>query len=377
MKKLLKKLLLGTSLFLFVGIAPLTSCSSIFGEDGYVITDIDTQFDTVTGMTTIIITTTDEENPTLTFNVPQGVEGAGIANVEADIIDTANGKTIHIVITYTDPSLPDTVLDVPLTNGEDGRSVTGLTYETDEDSVNVTFTYSDGTTSQVIEIPRGIDGLDGKNGNGIASVTADSVSKPGVTVITITFDDPSMPPVTFELQNGKDGKGIESVSYDSRLSTSTEYAIKITYTDGTSEYIYLPIPNATIWHYGTSAPKSSLGKKGDFYLNITDGYVYTKTSNTAWTYLLCMYGTNSATTFTVTFDLSAYTDATWDAGSEKTYTMTVGYGKYISLNSIPTPVRSGYTFLGWYTTRAANPNAGHFTDLTPVLQDMYLYPHWE
>ena len=376
MKKLLKKLLLASSLFFLVGIAPLTSCS-IFGEDGYVITDITTNFNEETGMTTIIIHTSDEENPVITFNVPQGVEGAGIADVEATVEDTENGKIIHIVIKYTDTDLPDTIIDVPLNHGEDGRSVTGVTYTTDSDSVNIVFTYSDGTESDVIEIPRGIDGLDGKDGNGIASVTADTTTKPGFTIITITFTDPNMEPVVFEIENGKDGNGIKSVSYDSKLSTSSEYAIKITYEDGSSEYIYLPIPAATIWHYGTTAPKSSLGKKGDFYLNITDGYVYTKTSNTVWTYLLCMYGTNSATTFTVTFDLTAYTDATWDAGNGKTYTMSVGYGKYVSLKDIPTPTRTGYDFTGWYTTRGENANAGHFTDLTPVFQDMYLYPHWE
>ena len=45
-----------------------------------------------------------------------------------------------------------------------------------------------------------------------------------------------------------------------------------------------------------------------------------------------------------------------------------------TIGSLPTPVRSGYTFLGWYTSRIGGTKV---TTSTKVNSDMTLYPHWE
>ena len=82
------------------------------------------------------------------------------------------------------------------------------------------------------------------------------------------------------------------------------------------------------------------------------------------------YGTVScsiaAAQFTVTFDPGQGTTPT----ASKTVTYDSTYGE------LPTPVRSGYAFLGWFT----DPDAGtevKAEDTVDITQDTILYAHWE
>ena len=47
--------------------------------------------------------------------------------------------------------------------------------------------------------------------------------------------------------------------------------------------------------------------------------------------------------------------------------------RYGALNYLPTPIRTGYTFLGWYTA----PQGGEqVTTATVFYKDAVIYAHW-
>lgn len=82
------------------------------------------------------------------------------------------------------------------------------------------------------------------------------------------------------------------------------------------------------------------------------------------------YGTVScsiaAATFTVTFDPGQGTTPT--ASKVVTYDSTYG--------ELPTPVRSGYAFLGWFT-EAEGGTEVKATDTVSITADTILYAHWD
>lgn len=74
----------------------------------------------------------------------------------------------------------------------------------------------------------------------------------------------------------------------------------------------------------------------------------------------------TAQQFTVTFDPGQ--------GTTPTASKTVTYGA--TYGALPTPVRSGYAFVGWFT----DPDAGtevKDTDTVSITADQTLYAHWE
>ena len=69
--------------------------------------------------------------------------------------------------------------------------------------------------------------------------------------------------------------------------------------------------------------------------------------------------------YSVTFDTDGGTSV-----SSPDYTDVV--------SSSPVTTKSGYTFLGWYTTPTYNVNAGKLTDLTPInKKQLTVYAWWE
>ena len=77
---------------------PLTACDSFTGGDGYTIANIVTSKNGE-GDTVVVISFTDDAADPVTFIIPAGDDGVGIANVEA----TVQNNTLSIVISYTDP----------------------------------------------------------------------------------------------------------------------------------------------------------------------------------------------------------------------------------------------------------------------------------
>ena len=132
-------------------------------------------------------------------------------------------------------------------------------------------------------------------------------------------------------------------------SDESNYCLVITYSDGyvtnRSDSIYLPRPKSTVWYRGASDPLTTLGKVGDFYLNITNGNVYYKVDSATWEYQFSMKGESTSVTSeysTVLFDPNG---GTFSDSSTMAFASTIK-GTPIDLSDIPTPTYEDHTFLG-------------------------------
>ncbi len=367
-KKGLLTCLLSISTLLTVGLT--TSCSAFFGDDGYLITDI-THYVDANGNVVVTINFDSDEVDPLTLTIPKGntgedgLDGAGISNIEAN--KSEDGNSIDIVISYTDNRLPTTI-NVPIVNGEDGRGIDNVIVDQDEEgNTTLQFEYSDGTNSSVFTIPKAQDG------RGIQSITSQSIVGTNVTIITISYTDGNSD--QFQIQNGV---GIDSITYSEELSTETAYALVINYTDSNSETIYLPKPEATRWYTGASDPNQSLGNNGDFYLNLSSGEVFLKQNNN-WVAQFNMKGDSESSVtsyYNVTFTLGEGESWVNEELGSGTIIQRVEEGSTISLENIPTPKKDNSIFEGWYTSKEVNVNSGKFTDLTVITKNITLYAHW-
>lgn len=372
MKKVSK--LLGLFALMCVGVTSLNSCS-IFEDEGYIITSIDTYHDDESGYTVVTIHTNSEndDEKIITFTIDDGLEGVSIESITSEVSE--DGKSVIITISYTDPNYSDTVITVPVVNGKDGRSVTNLATSYDsKGNVVVTFSYSDGTKDS-FTIPKGLDG------NGISNVVIDTTSKEGYTLVVFYFTDTSIPPTVVEIPNGKDGVdgedgvSIVKITKDEARSNNLVAVYVVLFSDGTTQDIEISLPQATIWHSGELIPDSNIGKDGDFYLNTLTGYVYRRYGNT-WVFIFSMKGSGSPVSFEVTFNLNG---GKWSDDTTNSKTYIVDYGQYLSLDKIPLPKKDGASFNGWYTALSDDPNfvnAGKFTDLVAVMDDIDLYAYW-
>lgn len=363
MKKGLKKLMIGMSLLSFLTVLPLTSCS-LFQEDGYIITDIQSRVDEVSGDVVVMIYTTSEENPLITFTIPKGEEGedgVSIENIEGK--PTADGKSVILTITYVDNALPPTVITVPVIDGKDGRGVKKVLLDYDENgNVVMTVTYTDDTSEPPFIIPKGNDG------NGIDHTDV-NYNDPEYIIVTIFYTEPGKDPTIINIPKGV---GIASIVYDESRSTDNLYVLMVTYTNGRVSYIEIPRPKSSAWYTGVGSPSSTIGKNGDFYLDQSNGYIYQKDNSGNWIFVLGMLGMGLKEKYDVKF---IPTNGAWEDGTTDSLIYKVYYGDFLELDEIPIPVRENYVFSGWFTS-LDNPNAGQFTDLTPVLKDMTLYPKW-
>ena len=335
---------------------PLTACDSFTGGDGYAIASIITNKNNE-GDTVVVISFEDDAADPVTFIIPAGDDGVGIANIDA----TVSNNSLSIVISYTDPNKPLTMINVPLQPGR-GISEVQVDHNISGDVV-ITFFYTDGTSSGEIVIPKGHDGV------GIANVTTEQ-SGDEIT-FTITYSDDSIEPTIFTLSNGLSIAGVE---YSSTLSDDENIVLVVTYSDGTMEAISFPRPTSTRWFTGTTLPNDSIGNIGDFYLDKVTGNVYQKSENGTWEYIFCMKGSGSAVSYDVTFNLNG---GHWANGSTNDKSYLVDYANYVNLNGVGIPEKEGFNFDGWWTSPdASNPNSGHLTDLTPIFKDMVLYARW-
>lgn len=343
----------------------LTSCSTFFGDDGYTISSHEVSFDNNTGTTTVTIKFSDDTLDPMIITIPSG---NGIDSIVPSVKDTE----VVLTIKYTDKSKEDTVISIPLINGKDGKGIEEIKVdENDNGDMILKFTYTDGTTSPDLIIPKGKDGV------GIKSIVPAFNEATNTTTVTITFTDDFMAPVVFTIENGV---GIKSITYNEANSTVSEYSLTVTYNNGETSEILLPRPQSTKWYRGASEPSSSLGNVGDFYLNIATGNVYYKMSIDHWEYQFSMKGDSSSggstqvEYATVLFDPNG---GEINGSTALAYESTV-VGKTLDLSVIPLPTRSGFTFSGWYTTSSFNPNAGKITDLTPILnKNLTVYAWWE
>lgn len=377
MKRTFSKMLLTLGL---LTMAPtLSSCSFIFGSDGYLIQDVQSGTD-AEGNTILTITYTDSSVAPLVVTLPAGMsgkDGVGIADVETAM----EGDSVVLTITYTDESVEPTVLSFPVLQGEEGRGIASVDVRQDEETGNtiLTFTYTDGTTSE-ITIPKATDGKDGVGIDTISYVVDEAT---GNYQITITYTD-GREPTFISIPPSEDGAGIETIFLSDAQSDDDYYGLIISYSDGRTDILRLPRPQSTHWYYGDVAPSSSIGNEGDYYLNTTTGEVYCRGASGWGNPIFTMKGTGGTTTTeycTIYFNANG---GTFADGSNFRYLDSLEVGTNIPLtgeNSFETvgiPTREGSTFSGWYTSPEENAFSGKFTDLTPVYgSQLTLYAHWE
>ena len=350
-------------------LSSLSSCTSLFGGDGYSIASTESYIDPTTGDTIILITFDDEEIAPLKVTIPSGkagVDGNGIKKIET----TVDKEEFVITIIYTDTSYENTVLRVPITNGKDGISVTGVIVnnETEDGNVIIKFTYSDGTESPDITIPKGNDG------NGIASIVTLPNDEEKTITLVISYTD-GREPTRVTLTNGRDGVSIDKIEYDEERSSDDYYSLKITYDNGKTENVNLPRPKSTVWYTGVNEPDKNTGKEGDFYINLNEGKVYRK-ENGEWVWKFTL-ASNSPKNINVIFNPNggSFTDPEMNNG----YVCPVVEGKVIPLSAFQIPVYPGHEFLGWYTSATYNPNSAKVTDMTPIYSEtnkLNLYAWW-
>lgn len=349
-------------------LSPLTSCSSFFGGDEFTITNIEQTTNEETGDITITITFNDESVAPLTFTIPKvtnGTDGNGISN----IIPTLNNDNVVLTISYTDTNKEDTVISIPVVKGDDGNGIIETKVGTDDDgNTTIEFKYSNGTSSGLITIPKG---LDGKDGIGIAEITCEPNDN-GNILLSIYFSDASIPPYTYEIQNGV---SIANVVYNEDMSDNENYALNIIFSNGEQTTIYLPRPKSTRRYSGFNNPDPDEGFQGDFYVNLTNGDIYYKLNDSNWSFMFNMKGSGSTEQkeeFSVRFNLLEGETCS-DYSANSTIIFNILEGDNLELSKIPIPQKEGFDFVGWFSEDSANPNAGHFTDLTIVNRDFNLY----
>ncbi len=362
MRKLkINKILLG----LCLGLSSLTlaSCSSFFATNqGYTIDSITSNVDE-NGNTNISITFTDESVAPVNVTIPKGV---GIDHIDSSVSD--DNTTVNLIIYYSDENVAPTTLSLPLIKGEEGRGISDISCELDENGdYNLYFYMSDGTSYGPFLINNGKDGKE------IVDIETTTNDETGFTLVTVTFSDGSVD--RFEIELGKDGVGIASIVPS---EVGNEYILNITFTDGTSTSVRFEKPQATKWYYGQTIPNPSLGKEGDFYIDQSTRIFYTKTS-TGWIQIFSLDENTEPEKFTVTFNVNGGEWEWIQSGipDSDTRTFTFDSGTLINLDNVELQVkRDGYAFNGWWTDAEINANSGHFTKLTPVLSNLTLYANW-
>lgn len=105
---------------------------------------------------TTVVTYTLTNGETITFEVSNGKDGIGIANVTQTTDQDGN---IIITITYTDATFGDngqTVITIPYKNGEDGRGITSVVATQQDNYYYLVVNYTDGTSEELpfFELPR-------------------------------------------------------------------------------------------------------------------------------------------------------------------------------------------------------------------------------
>ncbi len=352
--------------------APLSSCDLIFGAtESYMIEDVTSAIDNE-GNTVVTISFRDDARPDFTFTVPTGEDGESGATIK-DVTAVPEGEEIVLTITYTDENKEPTILRVPNRKGEDGRLITGLDVGRDgEGNTTLVFHYSDGTESAILTLPKGKDGQDASHLISSFEVEKDEDG----TRVTIHYQDQS-PDTVFVIPDGKEGTTIERIEITDVTADATTYTFYM--SDGTTMDLDLPATKPQSWLQGVGVPSSGLGQDEDFYLDIRSGDFYAKEEG-RWKLLLTIDGyqiEENSPYYSVTFDAQG---GKLKTGSE-TMTFFLEEGSYLPLEileeSIGKPIRGDASFLGWYTSPDRDPNAGRFSDTTPVLRNLMLYAWYD
>jgi len=156
------------------------------------------------------------------------------------------------------------------TNGTDGRGIASIVlgnHPTDSSLYRLTFTYDDqASTSVTTDFAKPVDGTTPKEISS-ASLGTDANNSANYA-LTITYDDASTDIVTFvkpiDGTNGTDGKEVSSISLGTDANNSANYALTFTYNDSTTDSVTFAKPLD-----GTGAVDSVNGNSPDANGNVT------------------------------------------------------------------------------------------------------------
>jgi uncharacterized repeat protein (TIGR02543 family) len=361
--KLLKTLFLSIILIASISIS-LTSCSFGLDEDETLEISKISANSLENGDIEIVITYTSDDQTPLTFIIPkgedgeQGKEGNGIK--EITIEENDKGQKV-LTIYFTDETME------PVTQIlKESTSISSIeTYVDSETSLTyMLVNYSDGTQSDPLPIP---NGEDGNSITGIDKEIRNDFSVKLTIHFSQTDDVEIIIPAPEKGDTGEDGRGITSIV---SIPSGDSYILTITYSTGESEDFEFARPNK--WFSELSSPTTDDGINGDLWFNLSSSTIYYK-ENGKWISVIDL-ASNTQVTYTVKFDAMG---GDLPTGSQLEY--EVVSGTYFTNNgySIPIPTKNGYNFIGWYTTKVVSPTSGLFTDLTPIFGDLVLYAAWE
>ena len=329
------------------------------------------------GTTMVMITYTDETVEPTIFYIPKGDEGEkgetgnGIKEVLYEYDE--NGDYI-VTIKFTDETVEPLVFNL-----KNGISIEGVTTTTDEETgkVYMTVNFSNGTSSETIELPRGEKG---KDGSVIVNYGVTPNEETGGQTLFFIFSTGEIVNVEIPApQKGEDGRGIAAiVGYED----DNLYYITFYFTDDsepeTVEFTKPQQPNTWLTISSGKGPDSSLGKNGDYCYDTVANAIYHKDGG-SWVLLVDF--DDVETTHTVKFDVNADDAYLVDGfGFSSSYELTRGSTFYAYTKDtgrlMPVAARPGYKFIGWYSSSELTVNSGQFTDLTPIYSDMTLYAQW-
>lgn len=362
-----KKIMLFLS-FVLMSFSMLTGCGSFIEEESLVIASITSEV-LDDGRTLVIITYTDEEIEPSTFYLPKGETGE----------QGEQGEGIKEFTHSVDPTTGDVTFTISFTNEEiepitytlsNGVSVTKVdsTYDDSTGITYITIYYSNGQTSEPIPIPKGEQGV------GIVDVEKTENDDGSMTVKFIYNNGNSYTCEIPAPQKGDAGKGISAIV---GFEDEEKYYITFYFTDNSEPQTldFSRPQDPSNWLTGSRYPIDSEGKNGDYYFDTLHNSIYQKVSN-KW--IIIIDFDDVETTYKVTFDVNA-DDADFPDGYEyeSTYIINRGTTFYSNNKDIPIPIRTGYKFIGWFTTDSPTVVHGAFTDLTPIYSDMTLYAKWE
>lgn len=364
---------------LFASLLMVTTVSgcanSFFKTKNVVISDVETKTNEE-GDLVITITFVDDVRDPISFTVPQGSPGNGIENITQT--PSQDGSKVIVRITYTDKNVAPLTFEIA--NGVSIVSITSASNPNDEGETIVTITMSNG---EVLVFPINTP-KDGKDGNSITGITQQIDPEDNSVILIIHFSESD--DITVVIPPGEKGTSVTSI----RMSTSPDgnfYIYTFTMSDETTHTVTVNRP--ATWLTGTGRPNEQTGLVGDFYYARDLNVIYYRT-NAGWIVQFDLNEVKAEPVFySVKFDLNV-TEAPWPGwpsgttfptSESATYFIEHGHTFYDSYfdqpYSIPTPVRDGYTFEGWYTQKTITVNSAKFTDLVSVYRNMVLYANWK
>ena len=373
---ILKKIFINLML-IFILIFPLASCGLLGDSNaGLMISKIEAS-NLSNGDTELTIFFTDDDYEPITFLIPKGESGdkgetgeRGIGIKSIVPTTSSDPNYTNILITYTDESIPPTILEVK--NGVSVKDIKS-SINLENNTTDIEFILSD-NTAKSISIPNG------RNGVGIKDVNT-TQNENGDYVITISYTDNRTPSIIklpykngVDGNDGADGRGIKNI-----LGTTidNDYMIEITYDDDTKDEMYIPLPKTTKWFQGNDKPGSlyeEIANEGDFYFDINNAVIYNFSMGSFNKIIDLKESHMPNKTYEVTFDSNG--GAFVGSLPNK---LTVIAGMPIQMNRIPICQKEGMKFIGYYTTIEGkeNPLSGKLTDLTPIFSDITFYAQYE